>query len=97
MALPPCGRKVCEVAARIPTQVKLLFATLVYYAVICVVFWQVENWPVRQISKVRPPHKTIAVEGVDGQSTTIPVPTRAFVYYAGELAPAFCLWLAHEQ
>ena len=46
MALPPCGRKVCEVAARIPTQVKLLFATLAYYAVICVVFWQVENWPV---------------------------------------------------
>ena len=28
MALSPCGRKVCEVAARIPTQVKLLFATL---------------------------------------------------------------------
>ena len=46
MALPPCGRKVCEVAARVPTQVKLLFATLAYYAVICVVFWQVENWPV---------------------------------------------------
>ena len=150
-----------SLAARVPTQVKLLFATLAYYAVICVVFWQVENWPVldsiyfatgimstvgtgdlfpseddglalvhaltiifafsgivlilpvyafivslvftplnswlrRQISKVRPPHKTIAVEGVDGQSTTIPVPTRAFVYYAGELAPAFCLWLAQQ-
>ena len=35
-----------SLAARVPTQVKLLFATLAYYAVICVVFWQVENWPV---------------------------------------------------
>ena len=35
-----------SIAARVPTQVKLLFATLAYYAVICVVFWQVENWPV---------------------------------------------------
>ena len=34
-----------SLAARVPTQVKLLFATLAYYAVICVVFWQVENWP----------------------------------------------------
>ena len=32
-----------SLAARVPTQVKLLFATLAYYAVICVVFWQVEN------------------------------------------------------
>ena len=30
-----------SLAARVPTQVKLLFATLAYYAVICVVFWQV--------------------------------------------------------